>query len=88
MKNICVFAGAAAGRGAEAPLAGVLVKMPKRGQEARADLPAIGPRTVAGAARARLAGIAIAAGATLVFDRDRTRAEADASGLFVHGFRL
>ncbi|MFC3225890.1 LpxI family protein [Marinibaculum pumilum] len=69
-------------------LEGVLVKMPKPGQEARADLPAIGPRTVAGAARARLAGIAIAAGATLVFDRDRTRADADAGGLFVHGFRL
>ncbi|MEQ8344670.1 MAG: UDP-2,3-diacylglucosamine diphosphatase LpxI [Sneathiellaceae bacterium] len=66
---------------------GVLVKMPKPGQDSRADLPAIGPRTVAGAARARLAGIAIAAGATLIFDRDRTCADADAAGLFVHGFR-
>lgn len=66
---------------------GVLVKMPKPGQEARADLPAIGPRTVAGAAEARLAGIAVAAGATLIFERDRTRADADAAGLFVHGFR-
>lgn len=66
---------------------GVLVKMPKPGQEARADLPALGPRTVAGAAAARLAGIAAEAGATLLFERDRTRRAADEAGIFVYGFR-
>ncbi len=35
--------------------AGVLVKTPKRGQDLRLDMPAIGPDTVAGAARAELA---------------------------------
>src|SRR5205807_7241430 len=44
---------------------GVLVKMPKRGQDLRYDLPAIGPRTVEGAAKAALAGIAVAAGDTI-----------------------
>jgi len=66
---------------------GVLVKMSKPGQDTRADLPAIGPRTVAGASAARLAGIAVEAGRTLVFEQDRTRDAADEAGLFLHGFR-
>jgi DUF1009 family protein len=44
---------------------GILFKAPKPGQERRVDLPVIGPATVAGAARAGLAGIVIEAG-----DRD------------------
>jgi len=66
---------------------GVLVKLPKPGQEKRADLPTIGPDTVAGAAAAGLAGIAVAAGATLVIDPARVAADADAAGLFVVGIR-
>ena len=66
---------------------GVLVKLPKPGQEKRADLPAIGPRTVAGAAQADLAGIAVAAGATLVFEPDRVAADADSAGLFIVGIK-
>lgn len=64
---------------------GVLVKLPKPGQEKRADLPTIGPQTVAGAADAGLAGIVVAAGATLVIDPTRVIADADATGLFVVG---
>jgi hypothetical protein len=64
---------------------GVLVKIKKPGQDTRADLPTIGPRTVAGAATAGLRGIAVAAGATLLVDRDRTVADADAAGLFLQG---
>src|SRR5471030_2713375 len=41
---------------------GVLVKAPKRGQDLRFDMPSIGPRTVDGAARDGLAGIAVVAG--------------------------
>ena len=37
------------------PGAGVLVKMPKRGQDLRIDLPAIGPRTVVARRHGRLA---------------------------------
>lgn len=66
---------------------GVLVKMAKPGQDMRADLPAIGPLTVAGAASCRLAGIAVEAGQALIFDKDKTRLAADQAGLFVHGFR-
>ncbi|MCZ6845661.1 MAG: UDP-2,3-diacylglucosamine diphosphatase LpxI [Alphaproteobacteria bacterium] len=66
---------------------GVLVKLPKPGQEKRADLPAIGPKTVAGAVDAGLAGIAVAAGGTLVFDPTRVVADADAGGLFIVGIK-
>jgi UDP-2,3-diacylglucosamine hydrolase len=65
---------------------GVLVKAPKAGQDLRVDLPAIGPRTVVNAARAGLAGIAIASGATIVIDRDATVREADRLGLFLLGW--
>ncbi len=65
--------------------AGVLLKLPKPGQERRVDLPAIGPRTVLGAISARLAGIAVSAGATLALERDELIRTADAAGLFVAG---
>jgi DUF1009 family protein len=64
---------------------GVLVKLPKPGQEKRADLPAIGPKTVGGAVDAGLAGIAVATGATLVFETAQVIADADAAGLFIVG---
>jgi hypothetical protein len=64
---------------------GVLVKMAKPGQERRVDLPAIGPGTVAAAARAGLAGIAVEAGGALLVERDGLIAAADAAGLFVIG---
>ncbi len=62
---------------------GVLVKCAKPGQERRADLPTIGPATVANAHAAGLRGIAIEAGSTLVVDREAVGAEADRLGLFV-----
>jgi DUF1009 family protein len=64
---------------------GVLVKLPKPGQDRRIDLPAIGARTVTGAAEAGLRGIAVAAGATLLIDPAAVRETADAAGLFVVG---
>lgn len=64
---------------------GVLVKMKKPQQERRVDLPTIGEATVARAAAARLAGIAVEAGGTLVVDRPAVIAAADAAGLFVVG---
>ncbi len=65
---------------------GVLVKMVKPGQERRADLPAIGPRTVEAAAGAGLRGIAFEAGGTLLTDRQECVRRADAAGLFLYGF--
>ncbi|MCB1367433.1 MAG: UDP-2,3-diacylglucosamine diphosphatase LpxI [Rhodobacteraceae bacterium] len=64
---------------------GVLWKGPKPGQDSRMDTPAIGPVTVEGAARAGLAGIAVAKGGVLVLDRARAIALADRLGLFVYG---
>jgi len=64
---------------------GVLVKAPKAGQDLRYDLPAVGPRTVEGAANAQLAGIAVVAGNTVVADPQLLIAAAERAGLFVTG---
>jgi len=64
---------------------GVLVKLCKPQQDRRLDLPVIGPLTVSSAARARLAGIAIEAGGTIIARREETIRAADAAGLFVLG---
>ena len=64
---------------------GVLVKACKPGQDLRIDLPAIGPRTVANAARIGLAGIAVEAGRALILDAEAVARDADAAGLFVVG---
>lgn len=69
---------AAAGRG-------VLVKAPKSSQDLRYDLPAIGPRTIEGAAAAGLAGVAVIAGNTVVADPQTVIETADTAGLFVVG---
>jgi UDP-2,3-diacylglucosamine hydrolase len=64
---------------------GVLVKLVKPGQERRADLPTIGPRTLEGAAAAGLRGVAVEAGGTLLTDRAECVATADRAGLFLAG---
>ena len=66
-------------------LGGVLVKLVKPGQERRADLPTIGPRTVLGAQKAGLRGIAYEAGGTILTDRDAIIQAADQAGLFLIG---
>ena len=66
---------------------GVLVKAPKRNQDLRLDMPAIGPHTMDGAAKAQLRGVAIAAGRVLVVERERCIREADAAALFFAGFQ-
>lgn len=64
---------------------GVLVKAPKSGQDLRFDLPTVGPRTVEGAVQARLAGIAVVAGNTIVVEPQAMIEAADAADLFVTG---
>jgi DUF1009 family protein len=64
-------------------LGGVLVKMAKPGQDRRIDLPSIGPRTVAGAAKAGLRGIVIEADGANILDRDATIRAADEAGMFL-----
>jgi len=65
--------------------AGVLVKAAKPKQDRRFDLPSIGPSTIEGAARAGLAGVAVAAGETVIAEPERLVAAADAAGIFVIG---
>ena len=62
---------------------GVLFKAPKTGQDLRADMPAIGPHTIAGAARAGLDGIVIQAGGVMVLDLPETLKAAHDAGLFL-----
>lgn len=64
---------------------GVLVKLVKPGQDRRADLPTIGPKTVCTAASAGLRGIAFEARGAMLADREATVAAADAAGLFLLG---
>ncbi|MEN5081502.1 UDP-2,3-diacylglucosamine diphosphatase LpxI [Bosea sp. TWI1241] len=64
---------------------GVLVKAPKRNQDLRVDMPAVGVDTVVRAVEAGLSGIAVRTGAVLVGDRATLAARADAAGLFVVG---
>ncbi len=64
---------------------GVLVKCAKPVQDLRADLPAIGPRTIDDAACAGLAGIALEAGRSLILEREETIRRARAKQVFIHG---
>jgi UDP-2,3-diacylglucosamine hydrolase len=64
---------------------GVLVKAPKSGQDLRYDLPTTGPRTIEGVATAKLAGLAVVAGNTLVVEPQAMIEAADRAGLFVRG---
>jgi len=65
------------------PGGGVLVKMKKPNQEMRADLPAIGPETIAGVHRAKLAGLAVEAAGSFILNIRNVTEQADKYGLFI-----
>lgn len=73
------------GRVSTPPGAGVLVKAPKPKQDRRFDLPAIGPQTVVNVVKAGLAGIAVAAGDTMMAEPEQVIAAADRAKIFVVG---
>jgi len=62
---------------------GVLVKGPKRGQELRVDLPAVGAQTIAALAEARLSTLVVAAGKTLFLDQDEMARRAADVGITI-----
>ncbi len=64
---------------------GVLVKAPKSGQDLRFDLPTVGAKTIEGAAKAGLAGIAIIAEHTIAAESQAMIEAADRAGLFIQG---
>ncbi len=65
------------------PAQGILLKAPKAGQDLRVDMPTIGPRTVAAAQAAGVAGLALSAGQVLVLERETTLAAARDAGIFI-----
>jgi len=69
------------------PGVGVLVKAPKPAQDRRFDLPSIGPRTIENAAGAGLAGVAVAAGSTIIAGAAQAAAAADREKIFLIGVR-
>lgn len=71
------------GDAAETPV--VLAKACKPQQPLFVDLPAIGPETVAGAASAGISVIAVEAGRTLLLERGRLVADANAQGIGIVG---
>ncbi|MEL6111336.1 MAG: UDP-2,3-diacylglucosamine diphosphatase LpxI [Pseudomonadota bacterium] len=64
---------------------GVLVKMPKPGQELRVDLPTIGPETIRRAKAAGLAGVAVEARGAIIIDKAETIQCAEGEALFIYG---
>ncbi len=61
----------------------VVVKVSKPRQDMRFDVPVIGPKTIEVMRRANATALAIDAGRTLLFDRDRLTSAADASGIAI-----
>jgi DUF1009 family protein len=63
----------------------VFVKSPKRGQDLRVDMPAIGPDTLRNAAKAGIQGIVLQAGQVLLLERKTLLKLADDAGIFIMG---
>ena len=72
-------AGRVAGKGT------VVVKMAKPGQDLRFDLPSVGPGTIRVMQEAGAAVLAVEAGKTLLFDREKTVSMADAAEIAIVG---
>jgi DUF1009 family protein len=62
---------------------GLLFKAPKPGQDRRADLPTIGPKTAIAAAEVGLDGIVIEANGVIVMEQDQMIRILDAMGMFL-----
>ena len=64
----------------------VVVKVAKPRQDFRFDLPVVGLDSLVHFKKLGVKALALEAGATLIFDRDRFASDADASGIAVAGF--
>jgi hypothetical protein len=62
-----------------------VVKMAKPGQDLRFDLPSVGPGTIRVMQEAGAAVLAVEAGKTLLFDREKTVSMADAAEIAIVG---
>jgi hypothetical protein len=64
----------------------VVVKMSKRGQDMRFDVPVIGMKTIEVMHRANATALAVDAGRTLLFDRENLIRAADEAGIAIQAF--
>lgn len=64
----------------------ILIKTAKLTQDRRADLPAVGPRTIRNCIKAGFSGLALGAGSVVLIDRAEMVREADRAGLYIAGF--
>jgi DUF1009 family protein len=64
----------------------VVVKVSKPGQDMRFDVPVIGLPTIEHMKSARATALALDAGRTLLFDREKLLAQADAAGIAIQAF--
>ncbi len=64
----------------------VVVKVSKPGQDMRFDVPVIGLPTIEQMKSARATALALDAGRTLLFDREKLMAQADAAGIAIQAF--
>ncbi|MBE7637564.1 UDP-2,3-diacylglucosamine diphosphatase LpxI [Sneathiella sp. P13V-1] len=64
--------------------AGVLVKLPKPGQNLKADMPTVGLDTLQQMKSANLSGLVIEAGNTIILDREEFLKKANTLGLFIY----
>ena len=64
----------------------VVVKVSKPGQDMRFDVPVIGLPTIEQMKSARATALALDAGRTLLFDREKLLAHADAAGIAIQAF--
>ena len=64
----------------------VVVKVSKPGQDMRFDVPVIGPRTIEVMKRSNATALAVDAGRTLLFDREKLIAAADDGGIAIQAF--
>jgi DUF1009 family protein len=67
---------------------GVLIKIPKIGQDLRVDMPAVGEETIRQIKAAGLAGLAVQAGGVLMAERDAMIRLADDAGVFIVGVNV
>lgn len=63
----------------------VVVKVSKPNQDMRFDVPVVGPRTIGVMREANARALAVDAGRTLLFERDRLLEEANAAGIAISG---
>lgn len=63
----------------------ILIKLKKDKQDARIDLPTIGPQTIANLKEAGMRGIAVDSDDTLILEKNYTLEQADKEGIFVVG---